>query len=220
MTELFDAGRGAYPETLAGLGQAAAACTACPLHRDATRVVVGEGPEDAAMMIVGEQPGDQEDLAGRPFVGPAGKVFDAALERVGIERGAVYVTNAVKHFKHEIRGRRRIHQKPDVSEIDRCRWWLAAERRILRPRLIVAMGATSARGVIGKPVTISKVRGVVRPILPVTDEPEAHGLVTVHPSYLLRITEEARKRAEWDAYLADLSTARDWLAANAGPGAG
>jgi len=215
MGDLFgepDAGPAARPETLPGLAQAAAACTRCPLYRDATQVVVGEGPPDAGLMLVGEQPGDREDMAGRPFVGPAGQLLDTALERVGIDRSAAFVTNAVKHFKHELRGRRRIHQKPDTSEVDHCRWWLSAERHIVRPRLIVALGATAARGVIGKPVTISRVRGTVRPVLPVTDEPEAHALVTVHPSFLLRITEEARKRTEWHAFLGDLETARDWLA--------
>jgi len=199
----------ARPTTLGALAEAAAACRRCPLYADATQVVVGEGPSDADLMLVGEQPGDREDLAGRPFVGPAGQLLDTALERVGIERGRAYVTNAVKHFKHEMRGKRRIHQKPGVSEIDHCRWWLAAEREIVRPRLIVMLGATAARGVLGKPVTISAVRGVVRPI---AERPE-RGLVTIHPSALLRITEEAAKRPAWEAFLADLATARDWLAA-------
>ena len=197
------------PETLAGLAQQAAACTLCPLWRDATQVVVGEGPAEARLMLVGEQPGDREDIEGRPFIGPAGRVLDAALERVGIARAEVYVTNAVKHFKHEMRGRRRLHQKPTASEVEHCRWWLAAERRIVRPGLIIMLGATAARAVTGKALAVSRVRGRVRPI---EGAPEC-GLVTVHPSYLLRIREEARKRPEWEAFLADLAAARDWLAA-------
>ena len=201
-------GEAARPETLAGLAQMAAACTRCPLHADATQVVTGEGSADAELMLVGEQPGDREDIEGRPFVGPAGQLLDTALGRVGIERRSVYVTNAVKHFKHSLRGRRRIHEKPGAGEIDHCRWWLDAERAIVKPRLIVMLGATAARGVLGKQVTISKVRGVVKPI---AEAPE-RGLVTMHPSALLRIADEAAKRPAWEAFLTDLATARDWLA--------
>ena len=134
-------------------------CTRCDLYKNATQTVFGEGPADAHMMLVGEQPGDQEDLAGRPFVGPAGKVLDAALEAAGIERSDVYITNAVKHFKNEPRGKRRIHKKPDTSEIDICRFWLDNEIEIVRPRVVVALGATAARGLMRRALTINANRG-------------------------------------------------------------
>ena len=137
----------------------AAACTRCDLYKCATQTVFGEGPLDPAILFVGEQPGDQEDLAGRPFVGPAGQLFDAALAEAGIDRATTYVTNAVKHFKFVARGKRRIHAKPDGGEIDACRWWIEQERELIRPPLTVALGATAARSLIGKVVTISKVRG-------------------------------------------------------------
>ncbi len=159
-------------------------------------------------MFVGEQPGDQEDLAGRPFVGPAGGVFDAALKRVGLARGDAYVTNAVKHFKFEPRGKRRLHQRPDAGEIEACRWWLETERRLVRPKLIVAMGATAARAVWGRPVKVTAARGRVEEL------PDgAHGLITVHPSYLLRLTDREAKKREWNTFLADLRTAKAWLEA-------
>src|SRR3954463_4318779 len=134
-------------------------CTRCDLYRHATQTVFGEGPLDASIMFVGEQPGDQEDLAGRPFVGPAGQLFDAALEKAGIDRSTVYVTNAVKHFKFIARGKRRIHNKPDAGEIEACRWWVDHERELIRPPVTVALGATAARSLLDKVVTISKVRG-------------------------------------------------------------
>src|SRR6476469_972854 len=133
-------------------------CTRCDLYKFATQNVFGEGPLDASIMFVGEQPGDQEDLAGRPFVGPAGAIFDAALEKAGIDRSAVYVTNAVKHFKFVQKGKRRIHNKPDAGEISACRWWIEHERELIRPPITVALGATAARSLIGKSVTISRVR--------------------------------------------------------------
>ena len=205
MSDLF--GSADYPD-LDRLAEAEAACTRCPLYRDATQVVPGEGPRDAPLMFVGEQPGDQEDQRGRPFVGPAGEVLMKALDRVGIDRQAAFVTNAVKHFKFVQRGKRRIHQKPDVSEIDHCRWWLDLERELVQPRLIVALGATGARGVFRRQVTISRSRGVV------TDTKDgSKALVTVHPSYLLRLGDEADKRREWNAFLDDLKVAKDWLAA-------
>jgi DNA polymerase len=191
------------------------ACRRCPLFADATQGVPGEGLRQADIMFVGEQPGDQEDLAGRPFVGPAGKLFDTALERVGIDRARVYVTNAVKHFKFEPRGKRRIHKKPNTSEIDACRWWLAQEIRLVRPRLIVALGATAAFGVTGVPMPVQKSRGVILPgadcpvdprrssALSAADE-KPDFLMTVHPSFLLRLTGEEDKRREWRAFLADL----------------
>jgi DNA polymerase len=202
-----EGGMEAAPESLAGVAAAAASCTRCHLHQHATQTVPGNGPADAAMMFVGEQPGDQEDLAGRAFIGPAGKVFDAALERVGIDRATVYVTNAVKHFKFEPRGKRRIHKKPDAPEIDICRWWLDAERALLRPKLIVAMGATAARGITGRTITVGKERGRITPLADGT-----HLLVTVHPSYLLRLPDEASKRTAWNDFLADMRMARDFCA--------
>jgi DNA polymerase len=202
---LSDLFAGASHPSLQALAEAEAACTRCALYQGATRVVPGEGPRDAELMIVGEQPGDQEDRAGRPFVGPAGHVLDLALERVGIDRATVFVTNAVKHFKFTRRGKRRLHQKPDVAEIDRCRWWLDLERRLVQPRLVVAMGATAARGLFRRHLTISKTRGHVHPL------DDACALVTVHPSYLLRLDDEATKRREWNAFVGDLAVARDWL---------
>jgi len=166
--------------------------------------VFGEGPLDASIMFVGEQPGDQEDLAGRPFVGPAGAVFDEALEKAGIPRSEVYVTNAVKHFKFIQRGKRRIHNKPDGGEIEACRWWIDQERSLIRPPVIVALGATAARSMLGKVVTISRVRG--SPI-PLSEGGECW--VTVHPSFLLRIPEPERKREERRKFVDDLKRIRD-----------
>ena len=156
------------------------------------------------LMLVGEQPGDQEDLAGRPFVGPAGKVLDRALESAGIERGAVYITNAVKHFKNEPRGKRRIHKKPDTSEIDACRWWLDHELEIVRPHVVVALGATAARAVMRKTLTINANRGR---LIELDDHRSA--VITVHPSYLLRLLEDRDKRREFDRLVKDLRFAAD-----------
>lgn len=180
----------------------AATCERCPLYAHATQTVFGEGPESARIMLVGEQPGDQEDLAGRPFVGPAGKVLDAALGEAGLDRAQVYVTNAVKHFKFEPRGRRRIHQKPDSSEIIACRFWLDIELAEVHPALTVLLGATAARAVLGRTVTIGRERG-----RPITLLGQAPALVTVHPSYLLRLPDEAAKRREYAAFVADLRVA-------------
>jgi DNA polymerase len=161
--------------------------------------VFGEGPADARVMFVGEQPGDQEDLAGRPFVGPAGQLWDRALAEAGLDRQRVYVTNAVKHFKFEPRGKRRIHQKPEAPEIDACRHWLAIERAAIAPRLLVMLGATAARAVLGRVVTISRERS--RPFALSATET---GFVTVHPSYLLRLPDEASRAREYEAFVADL----------------
>jgi DNA polymerase len=177
----------------------ARACTRCELYRNATQTVFGEGPLDAAIMFVGEQPGDQEDLAGRPFVGPAGVLFDAALEKAGIDRSAVYVTNAVKHFKFVPRGKRRIHNKPDSGEITACRWWIEHERELLRPPVTVALGATAARSLVGKVVTISKVRGE-----PLTLADGSECWVTVHPSSILRAPDEASRNEAKRLFLRDL----------------
>ena len=174
-------------------------CTRCDLYKCGTQTVFGEGPLDARIMFVGEQPGDQEDLAGRPFVGPAGQLFDAALEKAGIDRSGVYVTNAVKHFKFVLRGKRRIHNKPDAGEIEACRWWIDNERTLIRPPVTVALGATAARSLMGKVVTISKVRGS-----PLQLEDGSECWVTVHPSFLLRIPEEDRKREERALFVRDL----------------
>jgi DNA polymerase len=163
--------------------------------------VFGEGPLDARIMLVGEQPGDQEDLAGRPFVGPAGQMLDRALAEAGVDRSTVYVTNAVKHFKFEARGKRRIHATPDRMEIETCRFWLDQERALIKPALTVLLGASAARAVLGRTVTISRERG--RPI-PLGD---GHAFVTVHPSYLLRLPDEDAKRREYAAFVADLRLA-------------
>ena len=181
---------------------AASTCRACPLWAPATQTVFGEGPPDASMMLVGEQPGDQEDLQGRPFVGPAGHMLDRALAEAGIDRGRVYVTNAVKHFKYTPRGKFRLHQNPDAGEIAICRFWLDLERELVRPKLTVLMGGSAARGVLGRAVTIGRERG--RRL----DLPDGGaGFVTVHPSYLLRLPDEAAKVREYAAFVADLQEA-------------
>lgn len=187
---------------LATLAAEAAACRNCPLWQPATQTVFGEGPGDATVMLVGEQPGDQEDLAGRPFVGPAGQLLDRALTEAGIARDTLYVTNAVKHFKFTPRGKRRIHAKPEAPEITACAPWLARERSLVAPRTLVMMGATAARAILGRPVTISRERG--RPI-PLDDG--STGWVTVHPSYLLRLPDEAAKAREYAAFVTDLRRA-------------
>jgi DNA polymerase len=188
----------------AALRDEAMACTRCDLYRCGTQTVFGEGPLDARIFFVGEQPGDQEDLAGRPFVGPAGQLFDAALEKAGIDRSTTYVTNAVKHFKFVLRGKKRIHSKPDTAEIDACRWWQEQERAIIRPPLTVALGATAARSLTGKTLTISKAR---EEPLRLSDGSECW--VTVHPSFLLRIPEEDRRREERARFVADLIRIRE-----------
>ena len=174
-------------------------CRRCELYKFGTQTVFGEGPLDAKIMFVGEQPGDQEDLAGRPFVGPAGALFDAALEKAGIDRSTVYVTNAVKHFKFVLRGKRRIHNKPDAGEISACRWWIEHERELIRPPVTVALGATAARSLMGKSVTISRVRET-----PLTLDDGSEVWVTVHPSYLLRMPDPERRRAERQLFVRDL----------------
>ena len=185
--------------TLSGLREAENACRRCPLYRNATQAVPGEGPRHAAVMLVGEQPGDKEDLAGKPFVGPAGRILDRALADAGIDRGAAFVTNAVKHFKHEMRGKRRLHKRPNAGEIDRCRWWLERERSIVRPAAIVALGATAARSVFGRSIPVGKSRGRLLPL-----DDDTAGFVTLHPSALLRIREEEDRTREYEAFVADL----------------
>lgn len=194
-------------KTLKALAQAEAACTRCPLYRNATQVVPGEGSPRARLMMVGEQPGNQEDLEGRPFVGPAGRVLDRAIAEAGIDRKHVFVTNAVKHFKFEQRGKRRLHKKPNAYEIDRCRWWLDLERKIVKPEVIVALGATAARGLIGRPVTIAKVRGMPMPLAD-----GSRMVTTIHPSYLLRIRDDDDKAAEYRRFVQDLRACAELLA--------
>jgi len=177
-------------------------CRRCELYRDATQVVPGEGSAGAPLMLVGEQPGDREDLAGKPFVGPAGRILDRALTEAGIRRGDAFVTNAVKHFKHELRGKRRLHKRPDAGEIEACRWWLEIERALVKPAVIVAMGATAARGILGRPVTIAKARNVTEPLADGT-----RVRVTIHPSLVLRLRTEAEKKAEYRRFVADLHEA-------------
>ncbi len=186
------------------LKKEAARCERCDLHICATQTVFGEGPLNAKLMIVGEQPGDQEDLAGRAFVGPAGQVLNAALAEAGIDRSQVYMTNAVKHFKFVQRGKRRTHQTPSASEIDICRWWLGQERAIIKPRIIMALGASAARGILGKATTISKTRGAA---IALDDGSEAW--VTVHPSYLLRIPDADMAATERQKFIADLIAVRE-----------
>lgn len=195
------------PQGLAAIAAEAAGCRLCDLHRHATQTVFGEGPTDARLMLVGEQPGDQEDLSGRPFVGPAGQMLDRVLAQAGIERSSVYVTNAVKHFKFEPRGKRRIHATPDRTEIQVCRFWLDQERALIQPAVTVLLGASAARAVLGRAVTISRERG--RPI------PLDGGqvMVTTHPSYLLRLPDEESRQREFLAMVADLSAAKGLLTA-------
>jgi probable DNA metabolism protein len=184
------------------LREEAASCRACPLWKDATQTVFGEGPPHAPIMLVGEQPGDKEDLAGKPFVGPAGQMLDRALIEAGIDRNKVYVTNAVKHFKFVPRGKIRLHQKPATPEIRACRPWYERERAAIKPVLVVAMGATAAQGVLGKVTPINKNRGHLIDL----DE-ETKALVTVHPSYLLRLPDEDAKAREYERFVDDLKLA-------------
>ena len=188
---------------LAQAAQDIHACRRCPLWEPATQPVFGEGPADARIMFVGEQPGDQEDLAGRPFVGPAGQLFDRAMQEAGLDRQQVYVTNSVKHFKFVPRGKRRIHEKPGVTEIKACNVWLDIERQQIRPALTVMMGATAARAVTGRAVAITKERGHAMP-LPMSDGSNAQGYITVHPSYLLRLPDEESKAREYALFIQDL----------------
>jgi DNA polymerase len=186
-------------KSLKALRDAEEACTRCPLYKHATQAVPGEGPARARIMLVGEQPGDQEDKQGRPFVGPAGGVLAQALEDAGIERETVFVTNAVKHFKFEPRGKRRLHKRPNAYEIDRCHWWLDFERKLVTPDMIVALGATAVRSVAGRPMSINKIRGHV-----MTLADGGRMLATIHPSYILRIDDQADKRAQYKKFVADL----------------
>ncbi|MGH8020676.1 MAG: UdgX family uracil-DNA binding protein [Opitutaceae bacterium] len=188
---------------LSALRKAAARCRACPLWKSGTQTVFGEGPADARVLLVGEQPGDQEDRAGRPFVGPAGKLLDRALEQAGIDRSEVYVTNAVKHFKWEPRGPRRIHKKPNAREIRACRPWLEAEVDRLGPELVVCLGATAAQSVIGKVVRVTQQRGEK-----LDTSFGVPALITIHPSALLRLPRGTDREAEFARFVKDLSKIR------------
>jgi DNA polymerase len=180
-------------------------CRRCELYKCGTRTVFGEGPLDARIVFVGEQPGDQEDLAGRPFVGPAGQIFDRALEQAGTNRTKVYVTNAVKHFKYVQRGKRRLHQRPNAGEVTHYRWWLEREIDIVGPRVVVALGATAVLALAGKALPVMRNRGPAR-------FDNRQGYITVHPSYLLRLPDADARREAFDAFTADLVAVRDLAA--------
>lgn len=197
MAEPYSAAR-----DLAGLRAAAASCRACDLWRDATQTVFGSGAERARVMLVGEQPGDQEDLAGEPFVGPAGRLLDRALEQAGIDRSRAYLTNAVKHFRWVRRGKRRLHEKPNAHQVQACRPWLEAELAAVRPRLIVLLGATAAQSVMGPAFRVTRQRGEVMasPLgVPI--------MATVHPSSILRAAGDESREAAMAAFVADLRVA-------------
>jgi DNA polymerase len=189
---------------LAKVAKEAKACTRCPLYKNATQTVFGEGKVGVRLMLVGEQPGDQEDLAGRPFVGPAGKMLDKALADAGIERDKVYVTNVVKHFKNEPRGKRRLHKKPSRYEVEVCKIWFDQELALVRPRLVVAMGVTAASALAGKAVTLSRLRGQV---VSFANADGQRGIVTIHPSSILRAPDEAGRRAAYAGLVKDLKLA-------------
>jgi DNA polymerase len=184
---------------LESLRREAASCRACPLWKDATQTVFGEGPADAEIMFVGEQPGDREDVRGRPFVGPAGLLLDKALNEAGIDRTRVYVTNAVKHFKFEPRGKRRLHKRPNAGEIKVCRNWLTREIETIGPRLVVALGATAAQSLAGRPIPIQSNSGAVLNL-----PSGLRVLITIHPSALLRLRGEEERRSEYEKFVQDL----------------
>ncbi|HTT02171.1 MAG TPA: UdgX family uracil-DNA binding protein [Steroidobacteraceae bacterium] len=201
-----------HPGSLAALRDTLNECRRCDRWRAATQGVPGEGSSRAELMLVGEVPGDAEDRQGHPFVGPAGDLLDRALAEAGIDRESVFVTNAVKHFKFEQRGKRRLHVKPNGAEIKACLYWLDEELRFVAPQLVIALGSTAARALLGRTVTISAVRG--RPI-PRNDS--LHVWVTVHPSSLLRIPEASGRRAEFARFVRELKAARAWLRAQREP---
>ena len=203
MDRQTDEAAGKSIKSLRALATAEGECRRCPLYRDATQAVPGEGPKQAEFMLVGEQPGDKEDLAGKPFVGPAGRILDAALKDAGIAREDTFVTNAVKHFKHERRGKRRLHKRPNNYEIERCKIWLERERGLVKPSTIIALGVTAARSLTGKTVTIAKMRRT-----PVALADGTKLVVTIHPSALLRIEDENDKHAAYRDFVTDLKAAR------------
>lgn len=186
--------------TLAAVRAVAKGCKACPLYLRGTQTVFGEGPRRAELMLVGEQPGDAEDSAGHPFVGPAGKLLDRALDEAGIDRSLVYLTNVVKHFKWEPRGKRRIHAKPNAAEMGACRPWLETEIALVKPRVLVCLGATAAQALLGKAFKVSRQRGelVASSLAPIVT-------ATVHPSSILRAPDDEARRSEMGAFVADLT---------------
>ena len=188
---------------LAALKDDAAGCRSCPLWENATQTVFGEGPVETRLMLVGEQPGDKEDLAGRPFVGPAGLLLDRALEDAGIDRNSTYVTNAVKHFKWIWRGKRRLHQKPAIREVMACKPWLVAEIEAVRPKIVVCMGATAAQAVLGRAVPITKERGKF-----ILSESGLLALVTIHPSAIYRRREKDEQEQEYRRFAAEIKLAQ------------
>ena len=190
--------------SIAALAEAARSCKQCPLWGPATQTVFGQGPATASLMLVGEQPGDQEDLAGEPFVGPAGELVDRALAAANIDRGRVYVTNAVKHFKFTPRGKRRLHQKPNTGEVKACRFWLENELRLVAPKVVVALGATAAQSVLNRSVRLMQERGE-----PIPGDNGETVMLTVHPSYLLRLPDKTTKDAQYAAFVADLKRAAE-----------
>lgn len=192
--------------TLIELREQIEACRRCQLYKNATQAVPGEGGASAPIMLVGEQPGNEEDRVGRPFVGPAGRVLDTALEEAGIDRKKVFVTNAVKHFKFVQRGKRRLHQRPTAEEVAICSLWNEIERAIVKPKVTVALGATAARSFVARSATIKRLRGKV------LDTPAGRIIVTIHPSYLLRIEDRADKRREYRAFVKDLKLALPFAA--------
>jgi uracil-DNA glycosylase len=198
------------PETssLKEVAEAAKKCTACHLYKRATQTVFGEGPKHATMLLIGEQPGDYEDLAGKPFVGPAGKIMDRALEEAGIDRKDVYVTNAVKHFKWEPRGKRRIHQKPNSREIAACKPWLEAELRLVKPKLVVCLGATAGQAIFGPSFRVTRERGKL-----LSSKLAPRVVATVHPSSLLRQPDEESREREYAHFVSDLRVAMKAAAA-------
>jgi uracil-DNA glycosylase len=196
--------------TLPALLEAAASCRGCDLYRDATQTVFGEGPEGARVVMVGEQPGDKEDLAGRPFVGPAGGLLDRGIEEAGLSRDDVYITNVVKHFRFVLRGKKRIHKKPDMEQIRACIPWLEAELARIRPEVLVLLGATAAQAILGRTFKVTQQRGtfVESPLAPLVT-------ATVHPSSILRSRTDAERRAAFEGFVADLRQVTSALRARA-----
>jgi uracil-DNA glycosylase len=196
----------AKTRSIAALRKEALECRACPLWRTATQTVFGAGPQRASIMLVGEQPGDKEDLAGKPFVGPAGQILNRALEEAGIDRAKIYVTNAVKHFKYRPRGKIRMHQRPNTLEIRACRPWYERELASIKPKLVIAMGSTAAQSVLGKITPIKKSRGRLTDL-----DGGPRLLVTVHPSYLLRLPDKAARGREFERFVNELKIAATLL---------
>ncbi len=196
----------ANAETLDELHEDARSCTRCDLYRNATHLVFGEGPARADIVLVGEQPGDKEDVAGRPFIGPAGRLLDECLEEAGVDRDRCYVTNAVKHFKYQMRGKKRLHARPNAGEVQRCAWWLGAELELLKPKLVVALGATAVSSLLGSKVKVMRDRGQI-----LHPSRKLDVLVTIHPSALLRIREADEREKNRLTFIRDLKKIRSFL---------